>query len=70
MNDPRNEVRQRQLEELNGWRNAIAHQDFEGRGTLHLRHVRLWRIACERLAKSFDEVMRHHLQNLTGQSPW
>ena len=69
-NSHRTAARQALLEELIGWRNAIAHQDFGGRGALHLRHVRLWREACERLAKSFDEVMRLHLQNLTGTSPW
>jgi hypothetical protein len=67
---PRDVVQQTLLEELNGWRNAIAHQDFGGRGTLHLRHVRIWRTACEYLASALDEVMRQHLQKLTGTSPW
>jgi hypothetical protein len=67
---PRNQVRQTLLEDLNGWRNAIAHQDFGVRGPLHLRHVRVWRRACEGLARSFDEVMRHHLHGLTGMLPW
>ena len=67
---PRNQVRQAQLEELNGWRNAIAHQDFGLRGHLHLRDVRIWRRACEGLARSFDEVMRDHLNSLAGISPW
>jgi len=70
LDDTRNENEKKLLEILNGWRNAIAHQDFQGRGTLHLRLVRVWRRACERLARSFDEVMRHHLQDLTGKSPW
>ncbi|MFI5458379.1 MAG: HEPN domain-containing protein [Isosphaerales bacterium] len=70
MNDPRNEVRKTQLVKLNDWRNAIAHQDFRGKGTLHLRQVWRWRTTCQRLARSFNEVMRHHLQNLTGTSPW
>lgn len=69
-NDPRNEAGATQLEDLNKWRNAIAHQDFPSNAALHLRHVRAWRQVCQRLARSFDEVMRHHLQNLTGSSPW
>lgn len=69
-NDPRNEAGAMQLEELNRWRNAIAHQDFPSQAVLHLRHVRVWRNVCQRLARSFDEVMRHHLQNLTGSPPW
>jgi len=73
--DPRNAARQAVLEELNAWRNAIAHQDFVHslsgiRRALHLRHVRRWRVTCERLARAFDEVMRLHLHALTGISPW
>jgi RiboL-PSP-HEPN len=63
------------LEELNQWRNAIAHQDFDRQklgGTIILRldRVRRWRRACERLARALDEVMRRHMQSLTGSSPW
>jgi hypothetical protein len=70
----RNQARQDRLEELSRWRNAIAHQDFDpavlGSTTLRLRAVRAWRNACERLATSFDEVMRRHLHVVTGISPW
>jgi hypothetical protein len=72
-NDPRNEAGAAQLEELNRWRNAIAHQDFAGMAggaVLQLRQVRRWHKVCQRLARSFDEVMRLHLQDLTGSSPW
>jgi hypothetical protein len=60
---------------LNKWRNAIVHQDFDraelgGTTILRLQRVRRWRGACHQLAQSFDEVMRHHLQALTGTSPW
>lgn len=63
------------LEELNEWRNAIAHQDFDpaklgGTTTLHLRTVRGWRRALNRLALSFDGVMRVHIDSLTHQYPW
>jgi hypothetical protein len=36
---------------LKEWRNAIAHQDLAGKGTLRLRHVQQWRKACGRLAR-------------------
>jgi len=68
--DPRNEARQTQLDELNRRRNEIAHQDFKSNAALHLRHVLAWRVVCQHLARSFDEVMRHHLQYLTGAPPW
>jgi len=73
--DPRTSSLKRFLEELNQWRNAIAHQDFDpqrfgGTTNLRLNQVRRWRRACERLARGLDEVMRRHMQSLTGSSPW
>jgi hypothetical protein len=71
--DARNESRRRRLDELNLWRNAIAHQDYTSlsAGSV-LRHqdVRLWRKARDRLAVSFDEVMRSFLASIIGASPW
>ena len=64
------------LEQLNAWRNAIAHQDFPaamlrgGRPALSLAQVQVWRKACDALARSFDEVMRIHLLGLIGRTPW
>jgi hypothetical protein len=73
--DARTAQRREQLEELNAWRNAIAHQDFDpgrlgGRTRLQLREVRAWRTACDGLAQTFDGVMRAHIQTLLGIYPW
>ncbi len=73
--DRRNQTRQNHLDDLNTWRNAIAHQDFDpirlgGTIRLGLTRVRTWRTACEHLAVSFDEVMRGHVEHFTGSSPW
>lgn len=71
--DLRNEARQELLEELNDWRNAIAHHDFTKiavEPTLHLHHVRTWRAACHQLATGFDEVMRRRFETLYGTTPW
>ncbi len=73
--DARNAARKAQLEELNVWRNAIAHQDFDpailgGSVKLPLVKVRGWRSACNGLADSFDEVLRRFILGLTGTSPW
>ena len=70
-----NDRRREMLEELNAWRNAIAHQDFDPRtlgGTtaLHLARVRGWRSALNRLAQSFDEIMFVHLGEILGFPPW
>lgn len=73
---PRNSLRRAALEELNEWRNAIAHQDFSpallrgGRPALLLAQVQTWRKACDGLAESFDEVLRVHIQSKMGFSPW
>ena len=68
------ESRKNDLEQLNLWRNAIAHQDFNpqrlGATRLHLTLLRKWRRSCQRLASLMDEVMRRHLGGLTGTSPW
>lgn len=73
--DNQSQARKASLELLNEWRNAIAHQDFDstqlgGITNLQIAHVRRWRTACDGLAVSFDEIMRVHLQNVTGTSPW
>ena len=72
--DARNADRKRRLEELNRWRNAIAHQDFDpaalGVMPLHLSRVRAWRSACDRMAESFDAVVFDHLRGILGVDPW
>jgi hypothetical protein len=71
--NPRNVARQQELDSLNLWRNAIAHQDFTrvgGSMSLHLATVRKWRRTCEELAISFDVVLQNHLSGLLGTPPW
>jgi hypothetical protein len=65
----------RVLEELNAWRNAIAHNDFDpvrlgGTILLTLSMVRQWRRVCNRLAGVFDHVLADHLQSSLGSRPW
>jgi hypothetical protein len=73
--DRRNVSRRQLLEELNVWRNAIAHQSFGPGGvvagaTLTLEQVRRWRRACIALAGTFDHVLHGYITNLTGTPPW
>ena len=70
-----NAFRRKDLEELNLWRNAIAHQDFAkpgcgGRTVVKLAEVRRWRRACDGLSATFDDVVRRHLTNTSGSPPW
>jgi len=72
--DSRNDARQRKLQELNQWRNAITHQDFDPASLepprLTLRVVHSWRGACNGMAISFDRVMGDHLRSILGHASW
>lgn len=69
--DRRNAGRQTELDSLNMWRNAIAHQDWSDVGPqLQLPQVRAWRAVCRTLATSFDRAVAAHVAVLVGTSPW
>jgi len=70
-----NERRRQSLVEMNAWRNAIAHHDFDpaklkGRVSLQLRQVQAWKSSCNQLARSFDFVLQKHVQSRIGALPW
>jgi hypothetical protein len=77
--DKRNAERRKKLDQLNTWRNAIAHRDFtfnedqekllapKKRG---LGEVRGWRAACDQLAQALDRALAEHLEALVGTRPW
>jgi hypothetical protein len=72
----RNPGRKAALEQMNRWRNAIAHNAFEawmlrsGRPALSRADVRRWRKACDGLARWFDRIIRDRLRAVTGTNPW
>jgi hypothetical protein len=73
--DSRNKGRMDILLELNEWRNAIAHQDFDparlgGSASLRLAQVRTWRSVCDALSVAFDAVMRDFIRSVIGVAPW
>lgn len=73
--DARNVRRRQQLEELNAWRNAVAHQDVDparlgGRTVLGLAQVQTWRRSCDGLAHSCDLVLAAQLEAIIGTWPW
>jgi hypothetical protein len=71
-------IRRRRLDQLNLWRNAIAHQDFRrvdadplARDTRpDLPTFRVWRSAVDQLATGIDRVMHRELISITGSDPW
>jgi hypothetical protein len=73
--DARTRGRRERLEELNRWRNAIAHQDFrsprlDGRESVRLAEIRGWRKACVGLAVDFDRILFVYLKAAGGLIPW
>lgn len=73
--DQRNGKRQGLLEQLNEWRNAIAHQGFNSAKlgpttSLRLATIRKWRSALNPLAEAFDKVLRDYIYSVTSQFPW
>ena len=57
-----NSPRQKKLQTLCEWRNAVAHHDFrkpalQGRSDLNRTEVRTWRAACNGLAVDLDRTM-------------
>ena len=75
----RNPKRRRKLTQLNVWRNAVVHQDFnlkpnqadQTTGTRpNLLWVRRWRKNCEALAKFFDAATRDYVGRVVGHVPW
>jgi hypothetical protein len=72
-------ARRERLEQLNLWRNAVAHRDFQfsqqvsttlsGTGRT-LPFVHACRTACRALAPQLDAVVAAHLQARVGRAPW
>lgn len=72
-------TRRTRLEQLNTWRNAIAHQDFVFSShqqallsgtSLTLPWARRWRSGCNGLARAFDRVVGAHVEVIIGKQPW
>jgi hypothetical protein len=72
--DTRNAHRRTRIEQLNAWRNAVAHQDFSSTKLvppkIQLSTIRSWRSICGALAAHFDRVMRSYLLSVTQSNPW
>lgn len=76
--DVRTATRRVRLQQLNTWRNAIAHQDFVFSAeqqallvgtSLTLLWAQRWRSACHGLALVFDVVVADHVGELVGTRP-
>lgn len=71
--DAHHASRLRRLEELNAWRNAIAHQDFPAAlappPPLHLSRVSSWRSACNGAVQTMDAIVADQMAILVGTRP-
>jgi hypothetical protein len=68
-----NDLRSKRIELMGHWRNAIAHQDFEGNAqhlngqtAISLADVRLFRSTCRGLAPYFDQAVLAHIKAVAG----
>ena len=77
--DGRNRQRHQQLDQLNAWRNAVAHQGFPlssstamavAGSARTLRWARVCRGNCAALAQQIDSIVSLHLTSLIGRRPW
>jgi hypothetical protein len=77
--DPRNGRRRHRLEQLNAWRNAVAHQTLPPTGATvalvmgtarTLRWTRVWRANCSALAQQLDTFVRKGLTMHFGVARW
>jgi hypothetical protein len=77
--DARNQGRRHKLDQLNIWRNAVAHHDYRftpdqlvilGDSRATLNWVRNWRSGLEALAGNIDDAVREYLVRLTGAAVW
>jgi hypothetical protein len=76
--DPQYAARRHRLDQLNAWRNAIAHQDFSRvtadpltQGTRpDLPTFRGWRRATDQLARGMDRAMHRQITDTIGDAPW
>ena len=74
-----NPRRRRKLSQLNAWRNAIVHQDFNFKPEVRaligstrptLPYVRSCRRNCDFLAKEFDEAVGTYLASVAQRPIW
>jgi hypothetical protein len=77
--DRRNELRRTHLDQLNVWRNAIAHQALPPAGpqavtaagtARTLRWARVWRANCSALAHQLDQFVKRRLNTMLGIRAW
>ncbi len=70
--DPANAGRLADLFRLNEWRNVAAHQGTPtvAAGPLTLLLVQTWRISCDGLAISLDDILYNALRRILRRRPW
>jgi hypothetical protein len=72
---PGNPQRVTHLGHLNYWRNHVAHQKATPPpagvpAILTLADIQAWRVSCDGLAISLDDIMRQELTRILGAAPW
>ncbi len=70
--DPANLPRLNHLSALNQWRNVAAHQGTTTPAgiPLNLPSLQAWRISCDGLATSLDDIVYNQFRRILKRSPW
>ena len=69
--DPANEIRLSELAYLNRWRNAAAHSGLPPTGpALSLVLLQQWRLTCDFLVLSLEEIVYNHMKDILKRKPW
>jgi len=68
-------ARRKVIDQMNEWRNAIVHDDYDwsklgGLKDLDPKTIRSWRRACHHLAPTLDGVTGRYIKLMTGNPPW
>ncbi len=70
--DPTSKMWLPHLDQLNKWRNVVAHHGSPPSGLppLALPLVQGWRPSCDRIVEFLDGMMYNHLRRLMRRKPW
>ncbi len=69
---PANALRLDHLSALNKWRNVAAHQGTTAPAgiPLNLPSLQAWRMSCDGLAASLDDIVYNELRKVLRRAPW
>lgn len=68
--DSANSARLNHLNQLNKWRNVAAHGGAPTGNPPTILDLQMWRVSCDGLAVSLDQIMYDELRRILRRKPW